>query len=177
MRTRILLFGFTAFFFMGGLMAQGLKIGYADANYILSLMPASKQVQSELESHEKMIQTRLEAKYKDYQTKLADYQEKAAGLDDLERADRETELQALGESIQKFEGEAQNSIVKKQNELLSPLFAQIGEAIKSVAEENNFDFIFSAGTQGVDILLYAKEDKNATNLVLKKLGIDPPTGN
>lgn len=177
MRTRILLFGFVAFLLAGSAMAQGLKVGYADANYILSLMPESKQVQSELESQEKMIQTRLEAKYKDYQTKLQDYQEKAASLGDLERSDRENELLALQESIRKFEGEAQNSIVKKQNELLSPLFTKIGEAIKSVAEENGYDFIFSAGTQGVDILLYAKEDKNATDLVLKKLGIDPPAGN
>lgn len=97
-------------------------------------------------------------------------------MDDLDRADRENELLAMQESIQKFEGEAQNSIVKKQNELLSPLFSKIGDAIKAVAEENGFDFIFSAGTQGVDILLYAKEDKNATKLVLKKLGIDPPAG-
>lgn len=140
-------------------------------------MPEAKQAQSEISSHESMIQTQLEAKYKDYQTKLATYQENAATYDDIIRQDKEAELLAIQESIQKFESTAQSSIVKKQNELLQPLFQKIGKAIEEVAEENNYDFIFSAGAQGVDILLYAKKDKNMTNLVLAKLGIDPPSDN
>lgn len=175
MRTRILLFGIVGLLFFGA-NAQ-LKVGYADANYILSLLPESKQVQQDLQSHESMIQKQLEAKYKDYQAKLADYQQNAEGMDQLIRQDKEQELVNLQQSIQQFEGEAQNSLSKKQGELLQPLFTKIGEAIEAVAVENNYDFIFSAGTQGVDILLYAKQDKNATNLVLKKLGIDPPAGN
>ncbi len=177
MRTRILLFGMVIAAFSVSAMAQGLKVGYADANYILSLMPESKQVQADLTSHEKMIQSQLEAKYKDYQTKLGNYQNGAATMDDLIRKDKEQELIALQQSIQQFESEAQNSIVKKQSDLLQPLFTKIGKAITAVAEENNYDFIFSAGAQGVDILLYAKQDKDATNLVLAKLGIDPPAGN
>jgi outer membrane protein len=155
--------------------AQGLKIGYADANYILSLLPESEQVQADLSSHEQMIQKQLQAKYTDYQEKLANYQENAATMDESLRRVEEDELIALQESIRNFEQEAQNSIVKKQNQLLQPLFKKIGDAIKKVAEENNFDFIFSAGTQGVDVLLYAKEERNVTNMVLEELGITPPT--
>ena len=177
MKSRILLLTVLAVTFIGSISAQGLKVGYADANYILSLMPEAAQAQSEITSHENMIQTQLQAKYKDYQTKLATYQENAATYDDIIRQDKEAELVALQESIQKFEGTAQNSVVKKQNELLQPLFQKIGKAIEAVAVENNYDFIFSAGAQGVDILLYAKKDKNMTNLVLAKLGIDPPAEN
>lgn len=154
--------------------AQGLKIGYADANYILSLMPEAEQAQAEISLHENMIQTQLQAKYKDYETKLTAYQQNAATYDDLIRKDKEDELTALQKSIQTFQGEAQNSVTKKQTELLQPLFQKIGQAIEEVAKENNYDFIFSPGAQGVDILLYAKKEKNMTNLVLAKLGIEPP---
>ena len=153
---------------------QSLKIGYADANYILSLLPESKQAQTNIASHEKMLQTQLEAKYKDYQTKLAAYQQGAATMDEIIRKDKEAELMALQQSIQQFEGDAQNSIVKKQGDLLQPIFKKIGEAIEAVAVENNYDFIFSAGAQGVDVLLYAKESHDVTLIVLKKLGVDPP---
>ena len=177
MKTRILLFGIVAALFFTGAQAQELKMGYADANYILSLLPESQQVQKDLESHEKMIQTRLEAKYKDYQTRLANYQENAPTMDETLRKNMETDLVAMQQSIQQLESDGQNSLVKKQGELLQPLFTKIGDAIKSVAEENGYDFIFSAGAQGVDILLYAKEDKNATGLVLAELGVDDPSKN
>ena len=140
-------------------------------------MPEAKQAQSEITSHESMIRTNLEAKYKDYQTKLATYQENAATYSEIDRTDKERELVAIQESIQKYEGEAQASVQKKQGDLLQPLFQKIGKAIEEVAVENNYDFIFSAGAQGVDILLYAKQDKNMTDLVLAKLGIDPPADN
>ncbi|MCP4460235.1 MAG: OmpH family outer membrane protein [Cytophagales bacterium] len=174
MKSRILLLATIAVMSIISVKAQGLKVGYADANYILALMPEAQQAQADIASHESMIRTNLEAKYKDYQTKLASYQENVASFSELDRTDKERELVAIQESIQKYEGEAQNSVTKKQNDLLQPLFQKIGKAIESVAIENNYDFIFSAGAQGVDILLYAKKDKNMTNLVLAKLGIDPP---
>lgn len=177
MKSRTLLLTMLAVAFIASVNAQGLKVGYADANYILSLMPQATQAQSEITSHENMIQTQLQAKYKDYQTKLAAYQENVASYDEIIRQDKEAELLALQESIQKFEETAQSSVVKKQNALLQPLFQEIGKAIEEVAVENNYDFIFSAGAQGIDILLYAKKDKNVTNLVLVKLGIDPPDEN
>jgi len=177
MKSKILLLAVIALMSIVSAEAQGLKIGYADANYILALMPEAKQAQSDISAHEKMIQAQLQAKYKDYETKLAAYQENAASYDDLIRKDKETELTALQQSIQTFQSEAQNSVTRKQTELLQPLFQKIGTAIEEVAEANNYDFIFSAGAQGIDILLYAKKDKNMTNLVLAKLGIDPPADN
>jgi hypothetical protein len=35
----------------------------------------------------------------------------------------------------------------------------------------------SAGSPGFDVLLYASEQHDISELVLKKLGIDPPSGN
>ncbi len=177
MKSRMLLGVAVLLMLAANVQGQSLKIGYADANYILSLMPESKQAQANITSHEKMLQSQLEAKYKDYQTKLAAYQQNAASFDEIIRKDKESELIALQQSIQQFEGDAQNSIAKKQSDLLQPIFKKIGEAIEAVATENNYDFIFSAGAQGVDVLLYAKESLDVTSLVLKKLGVDPPAGN
>ena len=177
MKSRILLLAVIALISTASVKAQGLKIGYADANYILSLMPEAKQAETEITTHDNMIRANLEAKYKDYQTKLGVYQETAATMSDIDRADKERELLAIQESIQKYEGEAQASSQKKKSDLLQPLYVKIGKAIEEVSVANNYDFIFSAGSQGIDILLYAKKDKNMTDLVLAKLGIDPPADN
>lgn len=177
MKVRILLS--TAFAIIGfGLMAQ-LKIGYTNVDYVLSLMPQAKQVESELATRENQLTSQLESKYKEYQAKVADYQQNAEGYTDVVKADKENEIVNLQNSIQQFEANAQNSLLNKRNELLQPLFEQIGTAIEQVSTENGYTHVFNMNTNGGTILLYAREEDNVTNLVLKKLGIDPPanTGN
>lgn len=172
MKTRILLS--TAMVMIGlGLMAQ-MKIGYTNVEYVLSLMPEAKQIESELGAYEKQLSSRLEAKYTDYQTKAADYQQNGATMAEDVRADVENELLSMQQSIQQFEADAQNRLVNKRNELLQPAFEKIGIAIEDVSKENNYTHVFNMTAGGQSILLYAREEDNVTNLVLQKLGIDPP---
>ena len=156
-----------------GLMAQ-LKIGYTNVEYVLSLMPEAKQIESDLGAYEKQLSTRLEAKYKDYQTKLADYQQNGEGYSEDVRANIESELLEMQRGIQEFEVDAQNRMLNKRNELLQPAFEKIGVAIEQVSKESGYTHVFNMTASGQSILLYAREEDNVTNLVLQKLGIDPP---
>ncbi len=177
MKVRILLS--TAMAMIGfGLMAQ-LKIGYTNVEYVLSLMPEAKQIESELAAYEKQLGTQLESKYADYQAKVADYQQNAESFTEVVRADKENEIVNLQTSIQEFETNAQNSLLNKRNQLLQPAFEKIGVAIESISKENGYTHVFNMTASGQSILLYAREEDNVSNLVLKKLGIDPPapTGN
>ena len=80
----------------------------------------------------------------------------------------------MQQSIQQFEVDAQNRMVNKRNELLQPAFEKIGVAIEDVSKENGYSHVFNMTASGQSILLYAREEDNVTNLVLKKLGINPP---
>lgn len=154
---------------------ENLKIGYTNADYILSLLPEAKQIDAELKAYEKQLQNQIQAKYKELQTKVADYEANVGSYDELIRADKEEEITNLQNSIQKFSVEAENSMINKRNQLLKPAYEKIGNAITAVAEENGYTHIFSAGAPGFDILLYAREQDDVSNLVLKKLGITPPS--
>ena len=172
MKVRILLS--TALAVIGfGVMAQ-LKIGYTNVEYVLSLMPEAKQIESELAGYDKQLSTQLEAKYADYQAKVADYQQNAETYTDVVRADKENEIVNLQTSIQQFEQNAQNSMLQKRNQLLQPAFEKIGTAIEQISKENGYSHVFNMTAGGQSILLYAREEDNVTNLVLKKLGINPP---
>lgn len=162
---------------VAGLHAQGLKIGYTNPEYILSLLPEAKQIESDLTAYETQLQNQLQAKYQELQQKVADYQSNEASFNDLIKADKQNEINNLQQSLQEFQVNAENSMLNKRNQLLAPAVEKIGNAIKEVAEENGYSHIFSAGAPGLDILLYAKDEDNVTNLVLQKLGIDPPAGN
>lgn len=175
MNVRVLLS--TALAIIGfGAMAQ-LKIGYTNVEYVLSMMPEAKQIESELAAYEKQLSAQLESKYADYQTKVADYQKNAEGYTDVVRADKENEIVNLQSSIQEFERNAQNSMLTKRNQLLQPAFEKIGTAIEQISKENGYTHVLNMTAGGQSILLYAREEDNVSNLVLKKLGIDPPAGN
>jgi outer membrane protein len=147
------------------------KIGYVDMDSILEQLPAHKQVMSDLKAHGSQLEAQFKAKYNEYESKLKDYQAKAATMIDAVRKDKETELQQLEQNIQKFQQDAQASVQKKEADLMNPIYRKIGDAIREVAKENGYSLIVNAQVGQADILLYTDEKYDVSNLVLKKLGV------
>jgi outer membrane protein len=150
------------------------KIGYAETDYIASQLPEYKKMESELKTHGAQLENQMKAKYDDYQAKLKAYQGMPATTPDAIKSDKERELAALQENMQKFQQDAQSSFTKKQTDLMDPIFKKIGKAIEEVAKENGYSFIISPQlTNGGDILLFTDDKFNISDLVLKKLGVTP----
>ncbi len=150
------------------------KIGYAESDYILSQLPEFKKIESELKTHGSQLENQMKAKYDDYQAKSKAFQGMPATTPDAIKTDKERELAALQENIQKFQQDAQSSYQKKQAELMDPIYKKIGKAIEEVAKENGFTFIINPQIpNGGDILLFSDEKFNISDLVLKKLGVTP----
>lgn len=154
----------------------GIKIGFTNADFILGNMPEAKQIESELKVHEQQLTAQLEAKSKDFQVKVEDFQRNAANMIPEVRADKERELQGMQQSIQKFQQDAQASLQRKSGELLQPAYDKIQVAIDAVAKANGYTHILNSGQPevGLNIILYASEEFNISDLVLKELGIEPP---
>ncbi|HEX8060450.1 MAG TPA: OmpH family outer membrane protein [Cyclobacteriaceae bacterium] len=150
------------------------KIGYADWDRIFSQMPEFKQIDTELKAHRTQLESQMDAKQKDFQSKYDAFTKLAATTPDAVRADKQRELESLQESIQKFQQDAQTSFENKRNSLMEPVFTKVGKAIEDTAKENGFSFIINPQMlQGGDILLYSDERYDISDLVLKKLGITP----
>ncbi len=176
MKTKMILFSLMASVMVLNGVAQGLKVGYTSADYILSLLPEAKQIEADLNSHRTMLDKQLQTKYADLQAKIEDYRSNAENFDDVVRADKEQEINNLQTNIQEFQQKAQDSMAKKRQELLEPAFEKIGKAIETVSEREGYDFIFDARSGGLDVLLYAKAEHDVSPLVLDELGVKAPVG-
>ena len=179
MKTRFAFLPFLFFLIFTGVQAQdkpAVKIGYTNVDYILGLLPEAKEISSQLKSYQTQLQNQLQTKYQEFQDKLADYQQKAGTGDMIPEVmkDKEAELTSLRESIQKFQKNADESIQKKQVELLQPAYDKIQGAIESVADENGYTHVFTSDVGSYPVLLYIRDQDNLTDLVLLKLGIQPP---
>ncbi|MCR5887732.1 OmpH family outer membrane protein [Hymenobacter sp. J193] len=151
------------------------KIGYTNVDYVLSQMPESKQIESQLKDYSTQLENQLKAKYQEYQTKGEAYQKGAATMSDVVKADKEKELQNLQQSIQEFQRNAETSVQQKQQTLLKPVLDKLQKNIDAVAEENGYAYVLNsdAGYGTTPILLHGPKDGDISELVLKKMGITP----
>lgn len=147
-----------------------VKIGYTNVNYILSISPASKVIQKQLEETQKQYMKTIEDKNKELETKFEAYQKGQATMLESIKRDKEDELRALQRSIQTLQENAQEDLRKKENDLVKPELDKIYKAVNDVAKANGFTHVLNSD----QVLLYAEEDSDITDLVLDKLGIKAP---
>ncbi|QHV98302.1 OmpH family outer membrane protein [Spirosoma endbachense] len=155
--------------------AGPLKLGYTNIDYILAQTPEAKDIQNQLTIQRTQSENELKRMQKELEDKYGAYEKGAAQMTDVIRKDRETELQGLQARIQEFGRTAEQSLQTKYGQLVNPVVQKIQKAIDAVAKENAYTYVFNldAGANTTPILLVAPEDNNITELVLKKLGIDP----
>jgi outer membrane protein len=173
MRKLVLLgvLGFVTFFSQA--QTASTKIGYADVDYIFSQMPEAKQIDTDLKSLQSQLKNQIEGKASEFQKKLADYQANLNTMLEAVKANTERELQQLQQNLQKLQEDAQTTIQNKQTQLMDPVYKKVGKAIEDTAKENGFNLVLSQQIGGLDVVLYADEASDISDLVLKKMGVTP----
>lgn len=151
------------------------KIVYTSVDFLLSRIPEGKVVQNQLEVTKAQLDKALQETYTEAQQKYEAYQKNGPSMTEVIRADKEKELQNLQTRIQEMQTNAQQSLATKQQQLMEPLITKVNDAIQAVGKEQGFLYIINMdGGQGNPTILYtSSEDNNATNLILRKLGVDP----
>jgi outer membrane protein len=172
-------------FLVGALLAASLlqvvaqekevKIGYADVDYILAQLPATKKIKEQLAAIEAQLTQQFELKQKEFNAKYKQLEEaeKNKTMLPVVRDNAIRELQMLEQNLMKFEEDARVSLEKKQTVLTEPIFMTVGNAIAEVAKENGFSFILNPKVSNMDVVLFADEKWDVSDLVLKKLNVTP----
>ena len=147
-----------------------LKIGYVDSDTIMKQLPDAQDNQKKLDALIKEWQEELNKMEKDWKDKYDDYEKRKLILSEQKRVEIEKQLVDMENATSKFRQDkfgVRGELFQKQEELMKPIQNRIFNAIQEVAKENDYDFIFDRS--GDIIFLYAKEQYDVTNLVLKKL--------
>jgi outer membrane protein len=146
-----------------------IKFGHINSNELLSKMPKVIEAKKKIEELGKSYEDQLKELRSEYDKKLAAYQAGQATWPEATRKSKETDLLQLQERMQSFNQTANEDIQKKQEEYLSPIVNKVKEAIKAIAKEGKYAYIFDSGVGSV---LYAQESDDITPLVKKKLGLE-----
>jgi len=170
MKKYILLFVFSFLAFSTSATAQDLKIGYVDSDTIMDKLPDAQDAQQKLDLTIKEWQQELNELEKEWKDKYDDYEKRKLIMSDQTRAEVESELVKLEERMNDYRQKkfgVNGELFQKQDEVMKPIQNRVFDAIKRVAEEEDFDFVFDRS--GDVMFLYAKQQYDITNLVLEKL--------
>lgn len=155
------------------LLAQ--KIGYVNLEAVLAYMPETKTMEDKLKTKSDQLAKSLQVKRDYFQLK---YQEASAMA---EAGATEEQLQPISQELQKLQGELQQAAAAadqqlgaERQEMLQPILEKLQSAIKSMANEGGYKYIFNSNASGVSIMLHGPDTNDLTKALFTRLGIPIP---
>lgn len=145
------------------------KFGHINSSELLASMPESDSAQTQIENLASNYEQQLEEMQVELNKKYDDYLTNRDKYTDLIRQTKEAEISDLQERIQQFQTIASQELQNKRTELLRPILDKANAAIKSVAEANNFIYVFDI-SQGNPIY-FSDQSVDIISMVKTKLGI------
>ena len=158
-------FSFIAILLLAGGLINAQKFAHINSQELLASMPESDSAQASIERMAKDFEDQLDEMQVELNKKYEDYLKKRDTYTDLIRQTKESEISDMNDRIQQFQAVAQQELEDKRNILLRPILEKANNAVKSVAEERGFIYVFdlSLGNpiyfsdESVDILPMVKE--------------------
>jgi outer membrane protein len=147
---------------------QAQKFGYINSSALLVDLPEVKQAESDLEAFSKQLQKKGQDMVAKFQTDVQAFQKKveAGELSPKQQDEEEKRLEAVRAELGKYEQDMTTQIQTKRETLLKPIYDKVNEAIKAVATEGGYQYVFDQG-----VLLYFEASADISAAVKKKLGI------
>lgn len=160
------------FILMGaGTSVAQVKIGYMDVQAVLAELPEMKNIESKLGNYVTEKQQQLQDRTADFQEAVADYQQNQPSMSEAQQKTREEELTEMETELRNFQQSLQVEIQQYRQQLLEPVYADIDQAIASIAETMNLDFVLNkATTRGENIVQFSAQPRlNITGQVVQRI--------
>lgn len=153
---------------MGNIAIAQAKFGHINSAELLKSMPEVTKAETDIQAYAKTFQDQLQAMGKEYEKKVQEFQAGEKTMTEAMKEVKVKEVKDLEARIESTNQSAQEKVEKKRQELLQPIIDKADKAIKAVAAEKAYDYIFDSSTGA---LLHAKEADDLMPLVKAKLAI------
>ena len=147
--------------------AQDLKLAYVDFNEIIMLMPEMDQARATLEENQKTNEEILMAMYEEYQTKMQQYEQKAATWTQSVREIKEKEIMEIQSRLEQTQQSLQQEMQQLQSSLQAPIYEKAQTTVQEIAKAQGLAFVFEESSllyidpaQGVNLTTEARKALN-----------------
>ena len=148
-------------------MAQDFKFGYVDFNEVIMLMPEMDEARKTIEENQKTNEEILMTMYKEYETKMQQYQQNNATWTPAVREMKEKEIMQLEQNLQQNQQVLQQEIQQLQQQLQAPIYEKAQKAVNELAKAKGLAVVFEKNSllyldpaQGVNLTPEARTALN-----------------
>lgn len=143
------------------------KFGHISPEKIMEMLPGFDTAQKVMLEFQTNYQSEGQEMVKEFQLKQQDYEKLVStNTSPAILKIKEDELTAMYKRIEEFSSEMETNLQNKKVELLMPFQNKIMDAIKEIAKNENFTYIFNTS-----VLTYYGQGEDISEKVKLKLGI------
>jgi outer membrane protein len=158
---------------VAGVMSLGIfnasaqtKIGYISTDELIGVMPEAERADAELKDYQSSLAQQGQDMMKDLGTRDSLFVKDSVKLSPSMKEIKRKELIDLYQRVQGWQTQAQEMYQQKAQEKITPIRAKAMDAIRLVAKENGYSYIFD-----INAVIVAPPGDDVLGLVKKKLGI------
>ena len=143
------------------------SIAHINTQVLIEAMPEMQSARAEIEKLAKYYENDIQTMAAELQNKVKLYDSEAQSKTEEENRKRIEEVQGMEQSIRQFQGQAQQDIAQKENELLEPILKKAKDAVIKVAKSQGYTYVLDT-TPGSGVIL--ADGKDLLIDVKKELG-------
>ncbi len=155
-------------FFVGSIAQAQQKFAHINSAELIQAMPELANVDKQLETYKGTLDADGKTMYTEYQGKVTDFQSKEKTMSEALKTAKVKEIEDLQKRIQEFQQKASEDFEKKRNELMDPILKKAETAMKAVAKEKGYAYVFDLSQPGI---VYSDGGTNILAEVKAKLGL------
>ncbi|MCF8276401.1 MAG: OmpH family outer membrane protein [Flavobacteriales bacterium] len=153
-------------------LVSAQKIGYADINAILSVMPENKKINEDLQIYGTGLQKRLDDMKAQMEGIVTEFNRVLAAGDTAKALELQKQGMEGDKQIREAAAQAEQQLAQKRSESLQPVLQKIRGAMEIVAKRKGFEYIMnSVDGSGTSIVLWGPDGHDITRDVVAELGI------
>ena len=148
-----------------------LKIGYIDSQALMEQLPEFREAQQSLMQLKQDYENQAQDRDVKLRKMQEDFKRQELLLSEARKVEMQAEFEEKVQQLQLFTQEKlglEGELMRKNIELMEPIFKRINEAIKVLAEESGYDFVLDSAAQSAG-LVYANEKYDLTETLIEAM--------
>ena len=143
------------------------KIGHLNTVAFIDTLTEAKIMADKIADYEKALTAQGEQMAMKFQKNVEMFQKdvQSGALTPIQQQSKQTELETEQAALGNYQKSAQESLLKRRDELLKPLLDRINKALIEIGKEHGYQFIFDSSIG----LLYFPESDNVSAKLSQKL--------
>ena len=148
-----------------------LKIGYIDSQALMEQLPEFREAQQSLMQLKQDYENQAQDRDVKLRKMQEDFKRQELLLSEARKAEMQAEFEEKVQQLQLFTQEKlgpEGELMRKNIELMEPIFKRINDAIKLLAEESGYDYVLDSAAQSAS-LVYANEKYDLTETLIEAM--------